>query len=414
MAPSTALHVIDALNVGGAQELLALLAKYRPPGRNMAVCVLQPDLEMAGRIEANGVPVFALNRPRPSVASPLRFLAYALGSLRDIARLKKKLGADVIHGHLSDAEFLSILAGRISRARKTTITFHTPLLLPERENPCQPDSLVNRRINRVRDRRSDRHGDRRRMLLRNRLRDRLRLWVMRLLYRQADAVVAVSAETLIALRDAIGINPARLVHIPNGVDCDLLASRRPPESLRRELGLEPGDAVLLNVGRLTAQKGQIHLVKALAALAPDHPGLKLLIAGDGPDREELACAIARLGLGCRAFLLGSRDDIADLLALADVVVVSSLWEGTSLSMMESMAAGKTMAVTDVAGNRELLEDGVSALMFPPGDPEAMAAALGRLLTGRALADRLAAAAQAKARESFDIRRVAAAYEDLWK
>jgi glycosyltransferase involved in cell wall biosynthesis len=390
MTQSTVLHVIDSLNVGGAQQLLVLLAKYNPPGRRMAVCVLQPDLEIAGRIEAHGVPVHPLGRLRPSVTSPFRFLAYVLGSLRDIARLKKKLGADIVHGHLSDAEFLSILAGRATGARKVTITFHTPQLLPER-----------------------RGGG---------LRNRLRVLAMRLIYRRADAVVAVSAEILDALREVVGIDPARLVHIPNGVDClalggvecDALASRRAPEALRHELGLGADDTVLLNVGRLTAQKGQMHLIEALAALSRDHPRLKLLLAGDGPDRGELSAAIARLGLGGRAVLLGSRGDIADLLALADVVVVSSLWEGTSLSMMEAMAAGKTMAVTDIPGNRELLEDGVDALMFPPADTAAMARALDRLLADRVLAGRLALAARAKAKERFDIQRVAAAYEALWK
>jgi len=381
MVPSTALHVIDALNIGGAQELLALLSKWAPPGRNMAVCVLQPRLDAKARLEANGVPVHAFNRPRPSIFSPFRFLAYIVGNLRDIARLKKKLGADVIHCHLSDAEFLGILAGRLSGARKVTMTFHTPMLLPERAN-----------------------GD---------PRNRLRIWAMRLIYRRADAVVAVSAETLAALRDVVGIDPARLVLIPNGVDCDDLASRTPSEKLRRELGLGPNDRVMLNLGRLVPLKGQIFIIQALERLADSQPGLKLLIAGDGPEESVLAGEIARLGLGDRAFLLGARSDVADLLAISDVVVGASLWEGTSLALMEAMAAGKPLAVTNIPGNRELLADDVSALMFPPADAPAMAHAVGRLLTEPALAERLVRSAQAKARQTFDIRRVVAAYEALW-
>jgi len=385
MPQRTALHVIDALNVGGAQELLALLAKWAPPGRSMAVCVLQPRLDAKPRLEAQGVPVYALNRPRPSILSPFRFLAYVLGNLRDIARLKRKLGADVVHCHLSDSEFLGILAGRTSGARKVSMTFHTPMLLPERKNHC----------------------------LANRLRDSLRIWAMRLIYRRADAVVAVSAETLRALRDVIGIDPARLAHIPNGVDCDDLASRVPSEALRRELGLAPGDRVMLNLGRLVPLKGQIYIIQALAELAGTHSNLKLLIAGDGPEQGALAGEIARLGLGDRAFLLGARSDVAELLAISDLVVGASLWEGTSLALMEAMAAGRALAVTDIPGNRELLADGASALMFPPADARAMAQAVGRLLDDPPLAERLIRAAQAKARDKFDIRRVVAAYEALW-
>jgi glycosyltransferase involved in cell wall biosynthesis len=416
MLPSTALHVIDALNIGGAQELLVLLAKWTPPGRRMAVCVLQPNLDVGPRLTAHGVPVYALNRARPSILSPFRFLAYALGGLRDIARLQKKLGADVVHCHLSDAEFLGILAGRLAGARKVAITFHTPALLPERRRSDRRSQPGDRRGWRgwrglLFDRRS-RVGDRRALFL-NRLRDRLRILAMRLIYRRADAVVAVSAETLAALRDVVGIDPARLAHIPNGVDCDYLASREPSGELRRALGLGPDDKVLLNLGRLVPLKGQIYIIHALERLAAAHPDLKLLIAGDGPEQGALAREIARLGLGGRAFLLGARADVADLLAISDLVVGASLWEGTSLALMEAMAAGRPLAVTDIPGNRELLQDGVDALMFPPADAPALAGAVDRLLREPELAARLVRAAQAKARETFDIRRVVAAYEALW-
>jgi glycosyltransferase involved in cell wall biosynthesis len=362
------------------------------------------------------VPVYALNRPRPSILSPFRFLAYTMGNLRDIARLKKKLGADVIHCHLSDAEFLGILAGRLTGARKVAITFHTPALLPERRQEDRRARPCDRRgwrgwqcwLDDRRARLSDRRGR-----LCNRLRDRLRIWAMRLIYRRADAVVAVSAETLTALRDVIGIDPARLAHIPNGVDCDHLSSRAPSEDLRRALGLDPADRVMLNLGRLVPLKGQIYIIRALEILASTHPNLKLLIAGDGPEEGALAREIERLGLDGRAFLLGARSDVADLLAISDVVVGASLWEGTSLALMEAMAAGRALAVTDIPGNRELLEDGTDALMFPPADAPAMDCAVGRLLTEPVLAERLVRAAQAKARETFDIRRVVAAYEALW-
>ncbi|MBF0480988.1 MAG: glycosyltransferase family 4 protein, partial [Desulfovibrionaceae bacterium] len=249
--------------------------------------------------------------------------------------------------------------------------------------------------------------------LRNRLRDRLRILTMRLIYRRADAVVAVSAQTRDALRDVVGIAPERLFHIPNGVDCDDLGSRTPPEALRRELGLSPADRVILNLGRLVPLKGQIYVIRALAELAGTHPDLKLLIAGDGPEESALAGEIDRLGLGGRAFLLGARLDAPDLLAISDLVVGASLWEGTSLALMEAMAAGKPLAVSDIPGNRELLTDGADALMFAPADASSLAAAAGRLLSDPALAERLARAAQAKARETFDIRRVVAAYEALW-
>ena len=104
-----------------------------------------------------------------------------------------------------------------------------------------------------------------------------------------------------------------------------------------------------------------------------------MIVGDGPERGALETRIAQLGLGDRVHLLGFRTDIPELLAGCDLFVLPSLFEGLPLSILEAMAAGKAVVATAIGGNDEAVVDGVTGLLVPPADPEALADALRTLL-----------------------------------
>jgi L-malate glycosyltransferase len=381
MPQRTILFVIDDLDVGGAQELLVLLTRSAAPRFRVVVCSLQQGRGVVTRLEAAGAEVHVLGRARPSIARPSRFLAYALGGLADIVRLCRRVRPDVIHCHLADATLLGTLASLGFWRTRVIITKHSPVLVPERS----------------------------RLDWRNAVR-RAALW---LLYRRARTIAAVSAQTRQALLSSFGLSPARVVAIANGVPIPPPRSTR-PEGLRAGLGLAPDALAVLNVGRLVPVKGQIHLVAAMAELVGIQPRLMLMIAGEGPCRQELVSRIAALGLADRVRLLGDRDDVAELLAATDLAVVSSLSEGTSLAVIEAMAAGKPIVATAVGGNLDLLADGQSALLVPAGDASALARALARLAEDPALAARLGATARDKARAEYSIDRVAAAYAALWE
>ncbi|NDY56363.1 glycosyltransferase [Desulfovibrio sulfodismutans] len=380
MTARVVLHVIDALNVGGAQELVLLLARQAPPGQKTVVCVLQPDLAMRERFLAAGAEVAALGRKRPSIFSPGRFLAYFLCGVRDVVRLSRRLKADVVQCHLGDAEIVGIVAGRLAGVRKTLVTVHNPILYHER--PA---------------------GDPRNLL------HRVSLAV---LYRLAWRVVAVSRQTEHVLRRELGLAPPRLACVVNGVDVARFEAMVPSAAARRECGAGPDDFLILNIGRLEDQKRQDILLAALAEMAESQPRVRLCLAGAGSREDDLARMARELGVADRVRFLGARSDIPELLGAADMVAVASVWEGTSLSLMESMAAAKPIVATDIPGNRELLDPG-QALLVPAGDVRAMARAIVALIADPAMARALGKAARDKARRFFDIRNVAAAYQAMW-
>lgn len=381
MPPKIVLCVIDTLDVGGAQELLVLLARYAAPRFRLVVCCLQSGRGIADRLEAAGAEVHVWGRTRASIVRPVRFLSYFLGGLGDILRLCATVRPAVIHCHLADGMLLGVLASFFAGAPRVVITKHSPVLLPQR-----------------------RWYDPRKFL---------RWAVLWLFYRRADAIAAVSEQVRQSLLARFGLPPGRVVTIVNGVPIPPEDTPR-PEGLRASLGLGPEDVAVLNVGRLVPVKGQIHLVAAMARLAGDRPRLKLFIAGEGPCREALTRAVAAASLTDRIRLLGDRSDVAALYAATDVAVVASLSEGTSLALIEAMAAGKPIVATAVGGNPDLLVHGQSALLVPPGDPAALAGALARLVDDPALGRRLGRAARDKARADFPIERVAAAYAALWE
>jgi glycosyltransferase involved in cell wall biosynthesis len=130
----------------------------------------------------------------------------------------------------------------------------------------------------------------------------------------------------------------------------------------------------------------------------------------------LEALAARLGIADRVRFLGTRDDIPDLLAACDVFALPSLYEGSSLAVLEAMAARRAVIASAIGGTDELIEDGRDGLLVPPGDPEALAAALARLLNDAELRARLAANARERVEREFSRERMAArvgaAYEEL--
>jgi len=144
--------------------------------------------------------------------------------------------------------------------------------------------------------------------------------------------------------------------------------------VREALGV--GDApVVLAVGRLHPQKDYPTLVAALAALQHREPRPVLLVVGDGPDEDRVRHLVVTRGIAAQ--MLGRRDDVADLLAAADVLALSSVWEARALVVQEAMQVGLPVVATAVGGIPELV--GEDALLVPAGDASALAAALERVL-----------------------------------
>ncbi|HVF20312.1 MAG TPA: glycosyltransferase family 4 protein [Mycobacteriales bacterium] len=191
--------------------------------------------------------------------------------------------------------------------------------------------------------------------------------------RRAAVTLCVSPDLVERVRE-LGGRDVRLAPVGSRA---VPASGRAPADLRSDLGVEPGESLVLAIGRLHAQKGFDLLVRAAADLAAARDLTpRFVIAGDGPDRAALADAIALSG--APVDLLGWRSDTADLLAAADLVVMPSRWEGSPLSAHETLLAGRPLVATAVGGLPDLLGGG-AARLIPPEDPAAIAAAVGDLL-----------------------------------
>jgi glycosyltransferase involved in cell wall biosynthesis len=166
---------------------------------------------------------------------------------------------------------------------------------------------------------------------------------------------------------------------------------------------------LLFTGRLAAVKGLPILLEALARLAAQHPQLELALAGDGPDRAALEAQAARLGVADRVRFLGYRssEQVRALLQDTDVFVLPSFAEGVPVVLMEAMASGVPVVATRVAGVTELVEDGVSGFVVPPGDVGALVASIASLLADPALRARFGSSGRRTVEREFDVRAEAA-------
>ncbi|MFP4303501.1 MAG: glycosyltransferase family 4 protein [Rhodosalinus sp.] len=161
---------------------------------------------------------------------------------------------------------------------------------------------------------------------------------------------------------------------------------------------------LLFVGRLSAAKGVPVLLDAMAELAVSHPGARLALIGDGPDRAALQAHAVRAGLSDRVTFAGYRDErgVAEALAGADIFVLPSFAEGLPVVLMEALAARCAVVTTRIAGIPELVRDGETGLIVPPGEAGALAGALGRLLDDAPLRQRLAEAGRAAVEAEFNL------------
>jgi glycosyltransferase involved in cell wall biosynthesis len=232
--------------------------------------------------------------------------------------------------------------------------------------------------------------------------------------RHTATTIAVSADTRRQLNAALGLPPAAVDVILNGVP------DRPgdPTPIREELGVRPEEVLLVAVGNLDTRKGHIYLLQALQQLRAgglESPWRVAIAGGRGGEQRELLEAFAREhGFSDRLHLLTQREDIPNLLAAADVFVMPSLWEGLPLALLEAMLAGKAIVASRISGIPEAVTDGVEGLLSTAGDVDSLRDALGRLIPDSGLRTSLASAALARARREFTVEAMVDAYESVYR
>jgi glycosyltransferase involved in cell wall biosynthesis len=248
-------------------------------------------------------------------------------------------------------------------------------------------------------------------------------------YTRPDRVAARRIEVLIAISDAVrervrgAALPVRgLVRIHNALDPESVRPAEPAGAVRRRLGVPAGAPVAAIVGRLVEWKGQEVAIRALHLLRGSHPELRLLVVGEAPPgsaayAERLRRVAAELGVAERVVFAGFAPHPAELLAAADVLVhASTSPEPFGRVLLEAMALARPVVATAAGGAPEVVEDGVTGVLAPPGDAAALAGALRRLLDDPAAAARMGRAGRERLRAEFSleahVRRVQGVYRLL--
>jgi len=364
--PIRVLHVLHSLDTGGAERIVCDLARDRRDALTTGVICLDYRGRMADGARRLGIEVFCTDRRA----------GLDLRQVGRIARLIDRFGADVIHAHQYTPYFYAALAAAVRGFGRILFTEH---------GRHWPDVVSTRRkcVN---------------QLLRLR-RDRI------------TAVCEFAAEAL-RTRERIAGRDVRI--IPNGVRCDRFDRPRRRGRLTELIGADADALICIQVGRFSPVKDHATSLQAFALARQEHRSAHLVLVGDGDQREQIEQLCGDLGLTGFVHLLGPRDDVPDLLAAADVFVLSSLSEAASLSILEAMSAGLSVVATDVGGNPQIVRHGRTGLLSGRGDRRALAANLTTLLADGALRRRMGDAGRRRARLLYDQRRMHDAFVAIYR
>jgi glycosyltransferase involved in cell wall biosynthesis len=213
------------------------------------------------------------------------------------------------------------------------------------------------------------------------------------------------------------VDPDHVVTIPNGVDVRRLVPSRRRDDTRRRLGIDADAPLVLSVAALTWEKDPSAHIRVGTRVIDALPEARHLIVGDGPLRDRAAAEVSSLGRGDAIACLGSRSDVADLLAAADVVLFASRpdgMEGMPTILIEAGMLGVPVAGFDVAGASEVVVSGETGLLVPWGDEAALARAVLTILRERAVRARMGEAARRLTRDRFDLVPIAGRYAVLYQ
>jgi len=367
MPGSSRIRVVEVLATGtsgGAQEhVYGLVSRIDRERYDVSVIALSAG-SGARKIARLGVPVLVIeNRDDDRVVEL-------------VAEYIAATCADIVHNHMYRAEIVgtraALLAGeRIGRRPYIVSTVHSSRVR-------SPEDRAN----------------------------------VRALTPAMDRLIAVSESMVRKIADErAGLAPVSLIY--NGVDLDRYEHQEPCCTLREEYGMAPNAQIVGVVARLEPEKGHPTLLEAWPAVLRSCPDAYLLIVGEGSQREALERQANDLRIGHRVVFTGRRDDIPAVTAALDVAVLPSYREAQGLTILEAMALTRPVVASNVGGIPEMIQDGVTGLLVPPRDPDALAVAIVRLLRDHPLADMLARAGHDLVHDRFCIQLMVRAIEAIY-
>lgn len=336
-AGSRIAFVLPALRMGGAEQVVRLLAKEMMSRHEVMVVAAFDGGPMQSVFEEDGIPLVVRKASR-RITNPVTWMLSLAESVVQLKDIFVSFAPDIINLHLMGPEIDVLLASRMAGTHNVVVTIHNtyPLFSSKR------------------------------------LLDRIKCLRLRISYAVFRAVIAVSEE----VRDWAVCH--KIIHaedvfvVRNGIDLTTIVDCGHGASLRNRHGIPAESFVFINVASLTPKKGHTILLEAIAQLPNDaRAGCLFLLVGDGPEQKRLKEQASALGIQQRVLFLGVRHDVPELLASSDVFVIASHYEGISLALLEAMATGLPIVSSLVAGSTLLIRDGVNGFLVRSNDPTSL-------------------------------------------
>jgi len=366
--PTRIAFVVDNREFGGYERAVLQLAGGLPRARFETAVVCTPGGELVEQLHDLGVPVLGLG---PDEEGRIR-------AALNLARELRSYRPDVVHVHGAGA-LIGVLAAKLARVPVIASSGGVGSRYDAgwRIGPQQMLEQAARRV--------------------------------------VDKFIVLNRSAGEELAKRYRVSPSKVVVIPNGVGLERYDPARPRNGAwRARLGIHDGAKIVGGIGRLVPEKGFRELVRAFAA--ESFRDVWLVIAGDGPDWEELHALVDVFDLRDRVLLPGFVDDVPGFLADLDVFVLPSLAEEHPVVLLEAMAMACPVVATEIAGVGDTIADGVDGMLVVAGDVPSLAVAIGALLRDPTAARRLGRNARRKIEQEYTVekmlRRTAVLYEEL--
>jgi glycosyltransferase involved in cell wall biosynthesis len=372
MNPSKLLHVVGDSRFGGAGRIILRLGQVAQAD-GWQVDVLTTDSVFQRAVRQHGLGVVSLDAVRRKIR-PL----WDLGGLVRLAHLVRRERYKIVHTHTSKGGFVGRLAAWLAGVPVIVHTAHGFAF-----HECSPCST-------------------------------------RFFYSALERIAGRWCDRIVSVSDfhrrwalELGIcGPSKIVAIPNGIP-PLANPEIPRAELRRQLGVRDGDLFILSMARLAPDKGLEFLIGAAAILLRSERHFQIVIAGDGPVRARLEELTRSLGVVDWVTFTGFREDVSDLLAACDLVVLPSLREGLSIALLEAMAAGKPIIATSIGSHRELTSQAEIARLVPPASATALCDEIQKVVSDPALGTQLGVNAQTLYQSHYTEERMLNSYKQLY-
>ncbi|MDY6844911.1 MAG: glycosyltransferase [Thermodesulfobacteriota bacterium] len=360
----TVAQIVLSMETGGMETVIANILRNidRKLYRVIVVCINRIG-EIGRELQAEDIKIIR----RPLMPGKSSFVYPGT-----LIRTLKREGVDIVHTH-SGCWHKALIAAKLSSVKGTIYTEH---------GRFAPDPLS-------------------------------RVIHDRVISSLTDYVVPVSPDLEEYMRNTLKI-PSRKIHrIENGIDTAYFGPSPKGISILNELNISENCFVVGNIARLRPVKDHKTLLHSFGIALKSCPDMKLILVGDGPDKSNIERLIHELNLTEDVMLLGLRRDIQELLSVFDVFVLSSLSEGTSMTILEAMTAGKPVIATNVGGNSNLVIDGETGFLVKPGNPPELAEKLLLLQRDEAIRSNMGVKASERVKDKFEAQVMTRKYEALY-